>query len=321
MEFSKHCLNTSKEDIYKTGVYTIEHLSKPGLYYVGSASCTSKKNSGFHNRWGGHLSHLRNNKHDNAKLQNVVNKYGLDGIRFEILEITSPEQAIYSEQYWINMLQPYYNIHLSVSNPRRGYSKEYIESVRKPILQYDLEGNFIKEWACMTDIKNTGKFSSNIRGCILSKTPKTAGGFQWKYKEDPKEIGIYRKSTSKRILIYNRDGKFIKECSSIMEACREFNMFIDNVRMVLKGKNKYTQGYIITEYVDNYPLDLNKKVKVKEDAFNMKITNLENGEVQYFNSFKEAVANGYNRSAIKWVLKYKNGFFTRKPYHVEEVVT
>jgi hypothetical protein len=59
----------------------------------------------------------------------------------------------------------------------------------KPVLQYDLSGNIIKEWeskgqAALWIKKQTGKTSnltSQIKDCILGRQ-KTAFGFKWKYK-------------------------------------------------------------------------------------------------------------------------------------------
>ena len=59
----------------------------------------------------------------------------------------------------------------------------------KPVLQYDLENNFIKEWeskgqAAAWIKEQTGKTSnlvSQIKDCILGRQ-KTAFGFKWKYK-------------------------------------------------------------------------------------------------------------------------------------------
>jgi len=60
----------------------------------------------------------------------------------------------------------------------------------KPVLQYDLEGNLIKEWeskgqAALWIKEQTGKTSnltSQIKDCILGKQ-KTALGYKWKYKQ------------------------------------------------------------------------------------------------------------------------------------------
>ena len=52
-------------------------------------------------------------------------------------------------------------------------------SRKKPILQYDLDGNFIREWPSATDVGK--EVRSNIGYCIRGRY-KTAYGFIWKYK-------------------------------------------------------------------------------------------------------------------------------------------
>ena len=53
----------------------------------------------------------------------------------------------------------------------------------KPVLQYDLEGNLIKEWPSASEIKRQlGYHNSKISECCLGKR-KTAYGFIWKFKE------------------------------------------------------------------------------------------------------------------------------------------
>lgn len=53
----------------------------------------------------------------------------------------------------------------------------------KPICQYDLEGNFIKEYksSCDAERQNEGMYSGNIRKCCKGQF-KTAFGYIWKYK-------------------------------------------------------------------------------------------------------------------------------------------
>lgn len=53
----------------------------------------------------------------------------------------------------------------------------------KPILQYDLDGKFIKEWESATEAQKKLKISNKaIFNCLKGKC-KTSGGFIWKYKE------------------------------------------------------------------------------------------------------------------------------------------
>jgi hypothetical protein len=52
----------------------------------------------------------------------------------------------------------------------------------KPIVQYDLEGNFIKEWQSATiAAKEIGLHPTSIRHCVQGKT-NTSGGYIWKDK-------------------------------------------------------------------------------------------------------------------------------------------
>lgn len=54
--------------------------------------------------------------------------------------------------------------------------------ISKSIIQYDLKGNFIKEWVSLTEAsKALNIYTSSISNCILGKS-KTCNGFIWKFK-------------------------------------------------------------------------------------------------------------------------------------------
>jgi hypothetical protein len=55
--------------------------------------------------------------------------------------------------------------------------KSWVKST-KPVLQYNLQDEFIQEWASIKEINK--KIKGDIRACCLGKQ-KTAGGFKWKY--------------------------------------------------------------------------------------------------------------------------------------------
>jgi hypothetical protein len=60
--------------------------------------------------------------------------------------------------------------------------KEFGDKLSKPIHQYDLDGNFIKEWvSCREAHRVLGIHYGSISLCCLGKG-KTAGKFIWKYK-------------------------------------------------------------------------------------------------------------------------------------------
>jgi hypothetical protein len=61
------------------------------------------------------------------------------------------------------------------------------EKLGKPIIQYDLSGNFIKEWPSIAQAAVVTGYISGIKDCAKGRQ-KTAGGFIWKYKTPLSEI-------------------------------------------------------------------------------------------------------------------------------------
>ena len=53
------------------------------------------------------------------------------------------------------------------------------DKIKKPILQFTLDGEFIREWDCATDVGR--EVCGNICNCLKGKQ-KTAYGYVWKYK-------------------------------------------------------------------------------------------------------------------------------------------
>jgi group I intron endonuclease len=233
------------------GIYFILNIVNHHLY-VGSA-----KN--FITRAQLHFNQLATGKHHSIYLQNAYNKYGRDNFKFAILELVPDrEKLLKREQYWIDLLEPEYNIakvagsslgikrrpetleklrqsrlgavrpqwvrdkisqnHKSKRwvtppvyseesrkkmsdsqkrlyadgyvHPRKGV-KESIETVeskrqrvKKPILQYSLSGEFIKEWASALDAKQVLNIHNVNIGLCCNGKRKTAGGFIWKFKEN-----------------------------------------------------------------------------------------------------------------------------------------
>jgi group I intron endonuclease len=188
----------NNNDIYKTGVYTIEFINKPRLYYVGSTKAKGNINpstQGFYSRWCSHVRSLKKGNHSNIYLQRIVNKYGLSNIRFKILDIVEPEYVRYSELYWITIL--------NTSNSKYGYNtghvclkdvkfklsqktKDKISVLKsKKVLQYSYDGIFIKEYdSCTAAAKKVGVSTNSItESCtVKDKSRKSSAGFLWRFK-------------------------------------------------------------------------------------------------------------------------------------------
>lgn len=86
-----------------SGIYKIAN-KVTGEIYIGSSV-------NINNRFRYHKSKLIKNCHDNDHLQKVFNKYGLENLSFEIIEIVNDvTNLIKLEQYYIDSLNPKYNI-------------------------------------------------------------------------------------------------------------------------------------------------------------------------------------------------------------------
>ena len=76
-----------------------------------------------------------------------------------------------------------YNINYGTGNKKRGLSNTN-GKLSKPVLQYTLEGIFIKEWKSTMDVqRNLGFYHANISVCCRGKQAY-AYGFLWKYKKE-----------------------------------------------------------------------------------------------------------------------------------------
>jgi hypothetical protein len=186
------------------GVYKIYHVAKADVFYIGSASGNRNVKAcqkGFYRRFLEHLYYLEHNKHDSKYLQNVVNKYGIEGLRFEIIEVVNSTDRAYileREQYYLDLLNPGYNSSKIARCPTVVYTEErkeaarqrrkglpFVESayekVRKTVRQYTKDNIFIKEYSSI----QTASDETNINRATISKcasgSRKTAGGFKWSF--------------------------------------------------------------------------------------------------------------------------------------------
>ncbi|WP_241120567.1 GIY-YIG nuclease family protein [Achromobacter xylosoxidans] len=84
-----------------SGVYTIE--APDGRLYIGSSVDVEQ-------RWSEHKSKLRNGKHDNPILSEIVAEHGLDSLRHRLMFRCVPDSLRDQEQAAIDRLKPALNV-------------------------------------------------------------------------------------------------------------------------------------------------------------------------------------------------------------------
>ena len=124
--------------------------------------------------------------------------------------------------------------------------KQYIKVI--PILQYDLDGNFIREFESVTEARE--KYSSRVQDCLSGKATQ-AGGFQWKYKTAntyPHKIDAYVKNVNQSLCCSRpikqlKDGVIVATYGSIKEASAKTGFDYSGIKKCLNGTYKQTFGF------------------------------------------------------------------------------
>jgi hypothetical protein len=189
----------------KIGVYSIHHKHDPTKLYIGSTSVTKKHNRkthhGFYKRFYDHVRSLKMNSHHSGHLQNIVNKYGIEGLVFQILEVCeglSKDDIFKKEQSYMDTLKPIYNVLSTVHPQGRYWTKEdkvkasqkmrgkplpqfVYQRIKKPIYQFTLTGKFIKKFDSKVEAsKKLNIDPSSMSNCALGRR-SSAGGYKWSY--------------------------------------------------------------------------------------------------------------------------------------------
>lgn len=114
----------------------------------------------------------------------------------------------------------------------------------KPIVQYDVDGNFIQKYCSAVDAEErTGITASNIRG-VLAKQQLLAGGYQWIH-EGQEPPGAYNPKTSndkKPVLQFDKQGNFIAEYESVSRAIQAVGLKYPSSVSRCCENNQYTAG-------------------------------------------------------------------------------
>jgi hypothetical protein len=135
------------------------------------------------------------------------------------------------------------------ANAHRGANNSRSQGVR----QFDLDGNFIKEYETLTEASNeTGVTVTKI--CAVCKgRRKTSGGYVWKYSDDKHQTSsrknyVYNPDnykSSKPVLQLDKEGNLINEYYSINDVVRKNpKMKRYAIQQNLYGKSKSSYGFI-----------------------------------------------------------------------------
>ncbi len=150
----------------------------------------------------------------------AVHKYGPNNFRRTTLKVfDNIKEALYLESILVDekfiKRRDTYNITLGGGIP---------PILNKNVFQYDLNGNFIKEWFSIVKATEELKlYNGAIRNAVLNKC--SCGGFYFTFnKVDKLDISDYRETKYKsHVLVYNQDRMLLNEFQSIADAARFYD--------------------------------------------------------------------------------------------------
>lgn len=145
-----------------------------------------------------------------------------------------------------------------IEDSKNLYKKRAImirKAKNKTILQYDLDGNFIKEWKSTKDICE--KFNikgSALRNVLSSKVEtKTSKGYFWKYKDDDKVC-----MKEKILNVYDLEMNFIDNYFTLADAEIALNLSKNTISCYLQ-RNKPHFKFIFEEIKERKKKECRKK--------------------------------------------------------------
>lgn len=314
------------------GIYKLENLVN-GKVYIGQSVDIEK-------RWKMHQWASTQETYNNNIIYRAILKYGWDNFSKEILEEVNEEELNQKEIYYIKKFNSYigyknnwgYNMTIGggattglicsvetrkkISESQKGHKiKESTKQIWrahkkgfKPVAQYDLNGNLIKIYDCITDATHDGYDRDGIGKCCSSKQ-QTANKYMWKFVEDgnillniePRERTIIQ--GSKRVVnCYSLKGEYITNYNTIMDA--EYATLVKACNIVLCCQGKYLKaGSYIWTYADDEK-DIKETVcRIHKSTVRKKPViqyDLANNFIRRFDSISEIEKNaGFARKGIK----------------------
>jgi group I intron endonuclease len=231
--------------MFDCGIYMIYHKQNPNKFYIGSAASKGKRKhtSGIYIRWLKHLNELKYGTHHSKYLQNIVNKYGIDGLRFKIVEICLPDICIQREQYYLDTLNPVFNS-CKIAGNSSGY-KHTLETKKK------MSDQRIGKKRKPMSLETKKKISNSAKKRDLSylRTPEILEKKSKKLKGKALPDFIY-KARRKPVQQLDKNGKLIREYISTKEASFITKIDRASINKAALGQRPTAGGF---KWVFKYP--------------------------------------------------------------------
>ena len=189
-------------------------------------------------------------KHPKYPFQKACKKYGLKAFkRYTLVVFDTYEEALKLEKIVVN---EQFLKRTDVYNVAIGGGSGLIPSVEKPVYQYSLNGDFIKEYRSISDASRKLQTSvSNIISAIQLKG--ISADSYWSFNKTQKlNLDYCIKKASKPVYLYNSRGEYIESFDSISECARKLEVNTSVILRAIKKQNKCSKYYLSFDKVDKF---------------------------------------------------------------------
>ena len=271
----------------KSGIYQIRNRLTGDLYIGSSIHPRTRKSQ--------HFSSANAGKHHSIIFQRAWEKYGEDVFEFKILESCASEDLLKREQFYIDNLNPKYNISMIAGKPPA--------PPNKPIKRTHLETGEVKIYRVRDDVLEDGFNEGEVTACCLGNTG-THKGYTWEFEDGSSPV--FQNTKLDYALIRTDDLGNVVNYPSLKDALECGEDFTQSgISACCLNSIKRHRGYN-WEYasVDNIAASDN----VKSKGMRIKRTSIKNdSDVKFYKSLAEAGNEGFSTGNIYLCCNGKRG--------------
>lgn len=279
------------------GIYKYENLIDGKIYIGQSVDIAQRRREHRHDAF-------ISSRDNDTIFHQALRDFGEDNFKFNIIEKCSIDKLDEKEIYWI----AYY--HSWIGDPQcwgynmtRGGNQYRGDNARKPVCQYDLSGNFIKEYESASEAaRQLNVFKSNITSACRGETSQ-CGGYQWRYKDEDKKI-IKTNFIGKRpVEKYNFLGELLETYDNATLAAQKNNLCYQSITACCRGEMTFAGDYQWKYQGDNKII----KTKGKNNGTVIGKYDQDNNLINIYPSYAEAARQEkMSRNTIKKSIDYNS---------------
>lgn len=191
-------------------------------------------------------------------IYNALKKYGFDNFSSEVLWSTNRQHMYTNLQLLLDILEKKYiekydcidngyNIMIggdSYGNHSSESKRRIAEAKKIKVNQYDLNGKYIKTWGSAKEACDKLHLNRGHVSQVCSGGRKSSGGYMWRFFVNTKDIKpVHRRDSSRSVVQYSLDGKFIKKWGSATEAAKGVGVTRSSISLACIGTYKSSAGF------------------------------------------------------------------------------